>query len=91
METEDSILLKWGTLKGWNLHNSPKALKALKKYNSLGVSFSVMMQNDSPEQKKLLCKMIDEVNGYIQLDWTGEIINKEAAKKYIMGYDNKRT
>lgn len=49
-----------------------------------------MMQHDSPEQKKLLCKMIDEVNGYIQLDWTGEIIDKEVAKKYIMEY-NKRT
>jgi hypothetical protein len=32
----DFLLLKWGTLKGWNFKNSPEAFEALKEYDSIG-------------------------------------------------------
>lgn len=91
MNTEqDYILLKWGTLKGYCLENSPEAFEACKKYHELGASFSAMMQKDTEKQKELLFEMIDKVNGYVQNDWTGEIYdNKEDAKNYIRNYNNK--
>lgn len=87
MKNNDYLLLKWGTLKGWNFENSPEAFEALKEYDSLGASMSAMTQNDSDRQKELICIMIDKVNGEVQNDWTGEIYeNREDAKKYVLEY-----
>lgn len=87
MKKTDYILLKWGTLKGWDFENSPKAFAALKEYERIGISFSAMTQRDTPKQKELICKMIDTVNGPITNDWTGEEYKtKAAAKKYVMEY-----
>lgn len=90
VETNDYLLLKWGTLKGWCFKDSPKAFEALKEYNSLGSSFSVMAQRDTDRQKELICIMIDECIGEVQNDWSGEVYtNREDAKKYIMEYGKK--
>jgi hypothetical protein len=91
MENKDFLLLKWGTLKGWNFENSPEAFEALKEYESIGSSMSAMLQKDTPRQKDLICIMIDKVNGSVQSDWTGEdwTDNREAAKKYVMEYGKK--
>lgn len=87
MEKPDYLLLKWGTLKAWNFENSPKAFEALKEYNQLGSSFSAMAQNDTERQKELICIMIDEVQGPVQNDWSGEIYDdREQAKKYVLEY-----
>lgn len=87
MDNTDYILLKWGTLKGWSLENSPEALANLKEYSELGQSASVMLQKDTSRQKELICLMIDKVNGSVQNDWSGEIYeDREAAKRYIMEY-----
>lgn len=85
---EDYLLLKWGTLKGWCLKNSPEALKALKEYGKLGTSLSAMMQQDTPRQKELICIMIDKVNGPVTNDWSGEdwTNNRQGAKDYVMNY-----
>jgi hypothetical protein len=84
---KDQIILKWGTLKGYCLENSPEALETIKKYYSKGFSLSAAMQEDTKEQKELLCKAIDEVKGVIINDWTGnKFKSKKAAKKYIMEY-----
>lgn len=85
---EDFLLLKWGTLKGWCLENSPEAMKAMDEYVEIGASMSAMMQKDTPRQKELICIMIDEVNGPVSSGWTGEdwSDNREAAKKYVMEY-----
>lgn len=90
METEkSSLLLKWGTLKGWHLR-SEKMRELMKEYNSLGFSFSAMTQHDTPRQKEIICMMIDECDGEIQNDWTGEVYtDKEQAKKYVLEYRNK--
>lgn len=82
----DFLLLKWGTIKGYNFECSPKAFEALKKWGELGVSMSAMTQDNTQEQKKLICKMIDNVNGPITNDWSGKKLSKSAAKKYVMEY-----
>ena len=87
-KSNDYLLLKWGTLKGWCFKNSPEAFEALKEYNSIGSSLSAMMQNDTLRQKELICIMIDKVNGSVSSEWTGEdwTNDREKAKKYIMEY-----
>lgn len=87
MENNDYIILKWGTLKGWSLHNSPEAFELFKEYKKLGSSYSAMAQRDTPRQKEIICEMIDKVNGTVQNDWSGETYDdKELAKKYVMEY-----
>lgn len=89
-EGKDYLLLKWGTLKGYDFTNSPEAFEALQEYGEIGVCYSAMMQKDTARQKELLCIMIDKVNGTIQNDWTGETYeNREDAQKYIMEYAHK--
>lgn len=81
----ESLLLKWGTLKGWKLE-SERSLALLRRYTELGASVSCMAQVDSPEQKQLLCDLIDAVDGEIMNDWSGEVMTKDAAKKYVLEY-----
>lgn len=88
MNNKDYITLKWGTLKSWLL-TSKKGQELLKKYTELGASLSAMRQRDTEEQKELICGMIDTVQGEIYLDWDGEYVSKEKAKKYVMEYGVK--
>lgn len=86
---EDHLTLKWGTLKAWNL-TSEKGQELLRKYHALGSSAGAMTQHDTPEQKELICQMIDECSAdKIFLDWDGKYVSKEKAKKYVMGYGKK--
>lgn len=86
----DSLLLKWGTAKGWNL-KSEAALNAMDKYLKTGrQSLGAMTQHDTPEQKAALCEVIDAIDGEIQNDWSGETMTKDEAKKYVMEYDRDR-
>lgn len=82
---ESYILLKWGTIKGWSKLNQ-KTVDILQKWAALGYSPSCMAQNDTPEQKQLLCDAIDAHEGEITNDWSGEKLTKEQAKDYIMNY-----
>jgi len=84
MENQDYITLKWGTLKAWRL-TSKKGKELLQKYCELGSSFSAIAQRDTPEQKDLICQMIDECSAEtIYLDWDDKDVSKEEAKKYVM-------
>lgn len=86
-ENNDYLILKWGTIKGWQLKNSPEAFQALQEYSKLGMNASAAMQKDTDKQKELICRMIDTVNGPIENDWTGKTYeSKEAAKKYVLQY-----
>lgn len=88
MQPSDHITLKWGTLKAWKL-TSEKGLELLTKYHSLGSSASCMLQHDTPEQKDLICQMIDECDApTIYLHWDDKHVSKEDAKKYVMEYGN---
>ncbi len=83
--SEEYLLLKWGTLKGWNL-TTEKSREAAQRYADMGMSMSAMAQHDTPEQKQALCDLIDAIDGPITNDWSGEEMSKEAAKKYVMEY-----
>lgn len=88
-ETADHLTLKWGTLKAWNL-TSAKGQELLRKYHELGSRASAMLQHDTPEQKDLLCQIIDECGAdEIWLDWGGKKVSKDEAKKYVMEYGKK--
>ncbi len=83
---KDAITLKWGTLKAWDL-KTEKAKEILKKYAELGMSWGAMQQHDTPEQKQLICDLIDASNAEtIYLDWDDVDVTKEEAKKYVMEY-----
>jgi hypothetical protein len=83
----EHLLLKWGTLKGWNLGENEAAKTAFRKYHDAPVSMGCMSQHDTPEQKQAICEMIDAIDGEIQNDWTGEVMTKDEAKKYVLEYN----
>ena len=83
---DESLLLKWGTLKGWDL-KSDASMAAMRKYHEAGhVSMSAMAQRDNGAQKDALCELIDAIDGYIQNDWSGEMMTKDEAKAYVRDY-----
>ncbi len=83
---KEHLLLKWGTLKGWTIRR-PETKKLLEQYFELGFSVNgVMAQHDTPEQKEVICNIIDAIDGDITSDWSGEQLSKENAKKYVMEY-----
>jgi hypothetical protein len=84
-EGTERLTFKWGTLKTWNL-KTEKSQGVMKEYIALGASMSAMAQRDTPEQKKLLCDLIDAVDGPIHNDWSGYTMSKEEAKIYVMEY-----
>lgn len=81
----EMLLLKWGTLKGWEVE-SDRAMQLLRRYHEIGASMSAAMQRDTPEQKQIICDLIDAIDGPIQNDWSGEVMSKDAAKKYVLEY-----
>jgi len=81
---KDYVTLKWGTLKSWHI-TSEEGKKLLSKYSEIGSSFSCMMQKDTPEQKEIICKLIDLVPGKIFIDWDAKYVSKEKAKKICNG------
>ena len=81
----DTLLLKWGTLKGWNLQKKENQA-IMERYLSLGATASAMAQRDTPEQKQLICDLIDAVDGEIMNDWSGKAMSKDEAKNYVQEY-----
>lgn len=80
------LTLKWGTLKSWNC-GTDESLQLLKQYKELGTSESAMTSYDTPEQKEIICKLIDLCDGEtIHLEWDGVDVSKEKAKKYVLDY-----
>ena len=82
---KQTLLLKWGTLKGWENISSEKCKDLLKKYHDIGASMSCAMQKDTTEQKQIICDLIDAVDE-VSNDWTGKKMSKAEAKKYVMEY-----
>jgi len=87
---KESLTLKWGTLKAWDL-KSDASLAAFKKYTSSGSnSMSAMMQHDNAAQKEAICELIDALNaGEVFLDWDGVYVSKDKAKEYVRNYGKK--
>lgn len=86
MATE-TLSLKWGTLKAWKLNEDGPAYVALGRYFDQPVSGGVMQQRDTEAQKIAICDVIDALdNDQIYLDWDGEYVTKDFAKRYVMEY-----
>lgn len=81
------LTLKFGTLKRWNFDAIPAAQLLFKQYLELGAAASASSQSDTPEQKEIICKLIDLMPGDIYLDWHDKYITKEEAKKYVLDYN----
>lgn len=81
----EELLLKWGTIKGWD-NFSEKSQEIVTRYFADGMSMSAMTDHPDAARKVVLCELIDQLDGEIHNDWTGEIMSKEAAKKYVMEY-----
>ena len=86
MVMADKLSLKWGTLKSWDIQDNPKAIELLEKYIEAGASMSAALQRDTPEQKNLICEIIDAVDCEIYLEWDGKYVSKEVAKDYVLTY-----
>lgn len=87
----ETLTLKWGTLKGWDGIKSEKSRSILQRYLDIGASYSVMTQHDTPEQKQLICELIDSVDGEIWNDWDGKTMGKDEAKNYVTTYGEKHS
>lgn len=85
---KNHLTLKWGTLKAWNFDGIKGAERLLKEYEMAGFSVSRMMQKDTPRQKEIVCELIDLMPGKIYLSWDDKYVSKDAAKKYVLEYDN---
>lgn len=86
MNDKNHLTLKWGTLKSWNFAGISGAQDLLKQYKELGYSYSAMGQSDTPEQKEIICQLIDLMPCEIYLEWDGEYVSKDEAKKYVRDY-----
>lgn len=91
MGEKDHLTLKWGTLKSWDFQSkralSKGAQELFAEYGRLGCSPGAATQHDTPEQKKIICKLIDAGNfTRVFLDWEGKYVSKTEAKKYVMSY-----
>ena len=85
-EQKDSLTLKWGSLKAWSVH-TPEARELVQKWFDLGVSDSAICHHDTPEQKELVCQLIDVMDiDSVCLDWDGIWVSKEDAKTYVRLY-----
>jgi hypothetical protein len=83
-EMKNSLILKWGSVKGWDLETD-EAIAALQKWADYGVSMSAAAQKDTPEQKQALLDAIDLMDE-IWLDWDAKEVTKEEAKEYVLNY-----
>jgi len=81
----ESLLLKWGTIKGWS-DISDRSLEIMKRFFADGMSMSAAMDKPGEERRAILCELIDQLDGEIKNDWTGEKMSKDDAKKYVLEY-----
>lgn len=84
----ESLLLKWGTVKGWD-DLSEKSQEIMARFFADGVSMSCAMDKPGDDRRAILCELIDQLDGEIQNDWSGEILSKDDAKKYVLEYGRR--
>ena len=82
----DYILLKWGTLKGYRVADNLVAQGLIKQYMELGASASAMLQEDTSQQKQIICELLRVHQGPIINDWSGEEMTVDKAVSYIQQY-----
>jgi hypothetical protein len=82
-----SLTLKWGTVKGWDGLEG-ETLDILKRYFKDGVPMGCASDKPNEERRKILCELIDKVDGEIWNDWDGVVMTKDEARKYVTDYGN---
>ena len=85
----ESLLLKWGTVKGWD-NLSEKSQEIMKRFYADGMCMSAMADKPDADRKTILCELIDQLDGEIENDWTGKTMSKDEAKKYVLEYGQGR-
>lgn len=86
MATE-SLTLKWGSLKAWDLKTEASLAAAQKYFDAGDVCMSAALQKDNSEQKAAICELIDALdNDQVYLCWDGIYVSKQEAKAYVMNY-----
>ena len=81
-----SLTLKWGNIKGWDgFEENTPAGDALQKYLDSGQGWAAM-QRQTPEQREIICEVIDAIDGEIHDDWNGGTMTKDEAKDYVRNY-----
>jgi hypothetical protein len=84
------LTLKWGNVKGWSGAEEGTPFRAaLDAWSDSGQGISAM-QRQTPEQRELICAIIDAVDGDIHDDWNGGTMTKDAAKKYVREYGKEK-
>lgn len=84
--SEDYLLLKWGTIKGWEFETTEcESFKLLEKYMD-NMSGGCAQHKPNKEQNELLCTLIEDFDGEIWNDWDDKIMSKEEAKEYVSTY-----
>lgn len=86
-----SLTLKWGNVKGWDGADEGTPFRdALDAWIDSGQGLGAM-QRQAPEQRELICAIIDAVDGEIYDDWNGGTMTKDAAKKYVREYGTEKS
>ena len=85
-DTGDFVSLKWGGIKGYRI-NDPETFKLLEEYYADGVPLSAMSDQPDTARKEILCKIIERIGKPVYMDWDGEYVPVEDAKKYVMEYN----
>ena len=80
------LTLKWGTLKAWDFSDSEEGIRLLEEYANYGMCWGATQQQDTPEQRDIICKLIDICDTAIINDWDGKEMTKSEAKKYVREY-----
>ena len=81
----EHLLLKWGTIKGCEVETDASRA-ALDRYFSEPTAYGAAQRHDTATQKQAICDLIDAIDGEIQNDWSGEVMTKDEAKKYVLEY-----
>lgn len=84
--SKDFLLLKWGSLKSWDVSSNPKAIRLVEKWIKHSVNYSSIEHLNNEEQRDILCDLIRAHTGKIQDDWGGRVFTKEEAIEYIKNY-----
>ena len=82
------LLLKRGTIKGWE-DLSEKSQEIVGRFFKDGMCMSAAADHPDDDRKTILCELIDQLDGEIQNDWSGEMMTKDEAKKYVMEYGKR--
>lgn len=85
MGDKPTLLLKWGTVKGWSKIRPGECFELLKQYLE-DSPISCAMDKPDEARKAILCELIDKFEGTIWNDWDNKEMTKVEAKQYVLGY-----